>query len=86
MEEIWKAEWAAKGQDPPTEQRLDDTYVAAGEDEETAGGETVSEEDLVSSETQMGEKWSGELSLRTKSKEMKKEGKGEGEAENAMKD
>lgn len=59
MEEIWKGEWAAKGQDPPTEQRLDDTYVAAGEDEETAGGETVSEEDLVSSETQMGEKWSG---------------------------
>lgn len=76
VEEIWRAEWAAKGQDPPTEQRLEDTYVVAeAEEEDTEGGEKVSEENLESSEAQTEEKWSGELSLRTK------EGQGEGECE-----
>ena len=79
VEEIWKEEWAAKGQDPPTEQRLEDTYVAAeAEEEQTDGGEKAFEENLESSEAQTEEKWSVELSLRTK------EGQGEGQGEGEM--
>ena len=41
----WKAQWAKKGYEAPKEQRIEDTYVKSGSEEERAMEEPIPEGD-----------------------------------------